>query len=223
MSAVDALAPEELWCLGDLVGYGPRPNECCRIISERASVCLAGNHDLGVLGTIDLAEFSGEAAAAAQWTRTVLDEDARGYLARLSPSAQAGGLELYHASPVDPVWEYVLTEEAAEAALEASQAPAVLIGHSHVALALTPENDSVGGGLAPDGASADFGNRRFLLNPGSVGQPRDGDPRAAFLLLDLDARRAEFHRVEYPIAYTQREIAAAGLPAILGQRLAFGQ
>jgi len=223
LSAVDALEPDELWCLGDLVGYGPRPNECCQAIRERASVCLAGNHDLGVLGTIDLVEFSGEAATAAQWTRTILAEEARAFLAGLRPSAEARGLELFHASPLDPVWEYVLTEEAARAALDATSAPAVLVGHSHVALALTSEDGRIAGGLAPDGSSAEFGERRFLLNPGSVGQPRDGDPRAAFLLLDLETRRAEFHRVEYPIDYTQREIAAAGLPAILGQRLAFGQ
>lgn len=220
---MDALEPDELWCLGDLVGYGPRPNECCRAVRERAAVCLAGNHDLGVLGAIDLAEFSGEAAEAAYWTRTIIDEEERSFLARLSPSAETRGLELYHASPADPVWGYVLTEEAAEAALEASEAPAVLIGHSHVALALSPENGGVGGGLAPDGASAEFADRRFLLNPGSVGQPRDGDSRAAFMLLDLDARRAEFHRVEYPIAETQREISEAGLPSILGRRLAHGQ
>ena len=223
LSAVDALEPDELWCLGDIVGYGPRPNECCRIVRERASVCLVGNHDLGVLGTIDLAEFSGEAATAAYWTRSILDDDARSFLSGLRPSAEAQGLELYHASPLDPVWEYVLTEEAARAALDATEAPAVLVGHSHVALALTPENGEIAGGLAPDGASAEFGDQRFLLNPGSVGQPRDGDPRAAFLLLDLDARRAEFHRVGYPIEQTQREIADAGLPAILGQRLAHGQ
>ena len=223
LSAVDALQPDELWCLGDLVGYGPRPNECCRAVHQRASVCLAGNHDLGVLGTIDLIEFSGEAAQAAFWTRSILDEDAREYLAGLTPSAESRGLQLYHASPVDPVWEYVLTEEAAKEALEASEAPAVLIGHSHVALALTPQNGGVAGGLAPDGASAEFGQRRFLLNPGSVGQPRDGDPRAAFMLLDLEERRAEFHRVEYPIAETQREIAEAGLPSVLGRRLAHGQ
>jgi diadenosine tetraphosphatase ApaH/serine/threonine PP2A family protein phosphatase len=223
LSAVDALEPDELWCLGDIVGYGPRPNECCRAVRERASVCLVGNHDLGVLGTIDLAEFSGEAATAAYWTRSILDDDARSFLTGLRSSAEAQGLELYHASPLDPVWEYVLTEEAAHAALDATKAPAVLVGHSHVALALTPENGEIAGGLAPDGASAEFGERRFLLNPGSVGQPRDGDPRAAFLLLDLASRRAEFHRVEYPIEQTQREIADAGLPAILGQRLAHGQ
>jgi diadenosine tetraphosphatase ApaH/serine/threonine PP2A family protein phosphatase len=223
LRAVDAIGPDELWCLGDIVGYGPRPNECCGLVRERTSVCLCGNHDLGVLGTIDLAEFSGEAAEAAFWTRAALDEESRAFLAGLSPSAEARGLELYHASPVDPVWEYVLTEEAAEAALEASRAPAVLIGHSHVALALTPENGGVAGGLAPDGSSVEFAKQRFLLNPGSVGQPRDGDSRAAFLLLDLEARRADFHRVEYPVAETQREIAEAGLPSILGRRLAHGQ
>jgi diadenosine tetraphosphatase ApaH/serine/threonine PP2A family protein phosphatase len=223
LSAVDALTPDELWCLGDVVGYGPRPNECCERIRERARICLAGNHDLGVLGTIDLEEFSGDAATAAYWTRSVLSEEARDFLAPLRPSTEVEGLELYHASPIDPVWEYILTDVAARLALDATHAPAILVGHSHVALALTPEGDGIAGGLAPDGASADFGERRFLLNPGSVGQPRDGDPRAAFLILDLDARLAEFRRVEYPIVQTQREIADAGLPAILARRLAHGQ
>lgn len=222
MSAVDALEPDELWCLGDIVGYGPRPNECCRIVRERASVCLVGNHDLGVLGTIDLAEFSGEAATAAYWTRSILDDDARSFLSGLRPSAEAQGLELYHASPLDPVWEYVLTEEAARAALDATEAPAVLVGHSHVALALTPENGEIAGGLAPDGASAEFGERRFLLNPGSVGQPRDGDPRAAWLLLDFEARRASFRRAAYPVELTQAEIRERGLPDALAERLGRG-
>jgi diadenosine tetraphosphatase ApaH/serine/threonine PP2A family protein phosphatase len=223
VSAVDELAPDELWCLGDIVGYGPSPNECCRTIRERAAVCLCGNHDLGVLGAIDLAEFSDDAAAAAHWTRQRLDEDARSFLSTLEPQGRASGLELYHASPVDPVWEYVLTEEAAQAALDATEAPAVLVGHSHVALALARRDGAVSGGVARAGDGVDFSAQRFLLNPGSVGQPRDGDPRAAFLLLDTEARFAEFHRVPYEIERTQAEIREAGLPAILADRLEHGQ
>ena len=223
LSEIDTLGADELWCLGDLVGYGARPNECCRTVASRADVCLAGNHDLGVLGAIDLGEFSGEAGTAALWTRGVLDDEPRTFLASLPSSGRAGGLELFHASPRDPVWEYVLTEEVARDSLDRTHAPLVLVGHSHVALALAEDGGGVSGGVASAGREVDYGMHRFLVNPGSVGQPRDGDPRAAFLVVDLEEKRATFHRVPYPIDQTQDEIRAAGLPPILAERLALGQ
>src|SRR5436309_2022520 len=118
LAAIDAEAPDELWCLGDLVGYGPRPNECCATIAERADVCLAGNHDLAVRGTIELEEFGGEAAVAAKWTREVLEPQAQELLDRLGPEGSAHGVALYHGSARDPIWEYVLSDEAALATLE---------------------------------------------------------------------------------------------------------
>jgi diadenosine tetraphosphatase ApaH/serine/threonine PP2A family protein phosphatase len=222
LAAVEREAPDELWCLGDLVGYGPRPNPCCTEIEERAALCLAGNHDLGVLGELDLADFAGDAGESARWTRSVLAERPRAYLASLQPTASLDGVELFHASPRDPVWDYVLSAEAALAALELTEAPLVLVGHSHVPLAIVLEDGNLAGGLAPDGTEADLGGGRLLLNPGSVGQPRDGDPRAAWLLLDLDARRASFRRVEYQVERTQAEIHERGLPDALAQRLAHG-
>src|SRR5262249_36219225 len=134
LAAIEAEAPDELWCLGDLVGYGPRPNECCATIAERADVCLVGNHDLAVRGTIDLEEFGGEAAVAARRSREVLEPDARGLRARLEPSGTAHGVALYHGSARDPIWEYVLSDEAARATLELTDSALVLVGHSHVAL-----------------------------------------------------------------------------------------
>lgn len=222
LAAIDVDAVDELWCLGDIVGYGPRPNECCDLARERASLCLAGNHDLGVLGTIDLALFAGEAGAAVGWTRTVLSAGARAFLAGLEPAGRSDGVELYHASPRDPVWEYVLGPEQALAALAVTSAPLVLIGHSHFPLAVSLEGLRVLGGSAPAGHEADLAQGRWLLNPGSVGQPRDGDPRAAWLLLDTDAGRASFRRVEYPVSVTQAEIRAGGLPEMLAARLAHG-
>src|SRR6201987_3175133 len=106
LAAIDAGAPDELWCLGDLVGYGPRPNECCAAVGERADVCLAGNHDLAVRGTIDLEEVGGEAAVAARWTRSVLSSEAQALLDRLEPTGSAHGVALYHGSARDPIWEY---------------------------------------------------------------------------------------------------------------------
>ena len=221
LEAIEAEEPGELWCLGDLVGYGPRPNPCCAAVERRAAICLAGNHDLGVLGELDLSEFTGDAVAAARWTRGVLAEGSRTFLQSLRPQGDRAGVQLFHASPRDPVWEYVLSVEAAGTAFELTEAPLVLVGHSHVPLSISL-NGALGGGLAPAGSETALSPGRRLLNPGSVGQPRDGDPRAAWLLLDLEAGRAEHRRVEYDVARTQREINERGLPDALAQRLAHG-
>jgi len=219
---IEGEQPDAVWCLGDVVGYGPRPDECCRLVEERTEICLAGNHDLGVRGDVDIDDFAPDAASAALWTRGMLGDEARAFLARLVPTGKADGVELFHASPRDPVWEYVLTDQAAAAALDSTTAPVVLVGHSHIPLAVTVADGELDGGHAPAGFEVDLGNGRWLLNPGSVGQPRDGDPRAAWLLLDLDARRASFRRVPYAIAETQAEIREAGLPPALGERLSSG-
>jgi predicted phosphodiesterase len=223
LAAIDADAPDELWCLGDLVGYGPRPSECCTIVAARAQICLAGNHDLAVRGTIDLSEFSGDAATAARWTREVLTPEAGAYLDSLEPEGERAGVALYHGSARDPVWEYVLSDEAAAATLALTDAAIALVGHSHAALQVALGESGHEGGLAPAGTELELAGARRLLNPGSVGQPRDGDPRAAWLLLDLDAGRASFHREAYDIARTQAEMRAADLPEPLAARLTLGQ
>jgi diadenosine tetraphosphatase ApaH/serine/threonine PP2A family protein phosphatase len=223
LAALETEPPDELWCLGDLVGYGARPNECCTAIEARASICLAGNHDLAVRGTIELAEFSGDAGAAARWTRDVLSPESLAFLQRLEPQGTRADVALFHASARDPVWEYVLSDEVARASLAATKEPVVLVGHSHAALYVTVRGDDDLGGLAPAGTDVDLGEARTLLNPGSVGQPRDGDPRAAYLLLDLVARTASFRRVDYDVERTQAEIRAAGLPEALAARLRTGQ
>ncbi|HKT45440.1 MAG TPA: metallophosphoesterase family protein [Gaiellaceae bacterium] len=222
LAAIDAEAPDELWCLGDIVGYGARPNECCAAIAERANVCLAGNHDLAVRGTIDLAEFGGEAGVAARWTRDVLEPEAQELLDRLEPQGAAHGVALYHGSARDPIWEYVLSDEAAFVTIALANAPVVLVGHSHVALQIVLSGEEISGGGAPDGTELELDGAQALLNPGSVGQPRDNDPRAAYLLLDLDAQRASFRRVEYDVARTQQEMREAGLPELLAARLELG-
>jgi diadenosine tetraphosphatase ApaH/serine/threonine PP2A family protein phosphatase len=223
LHAVDEEAPDAIWCLGDVVGYGPHPNECCAAVRERAELCLAGNHDLGVLGSLDLADFSPDAAASARWSAAVLAPDARAFLESLSSLARRDATQLYHASPRDPVWDYVLTEEGVADALALTEAPVVLVGHTHVPLAVTIEGSRVTGGLAPGGAEVELEDRRWLLNPGSVGQPRDEDPRAAWLLIDFAAGRAAFRRVPYPIERTQADIRARGLPEALATRLAEGR
>jgi diadenosine tetraphosphatase ApaH/serine/threonine PP2A family protein phosphatase len=222
LAALERETHDELWCLGDLVGYGARPNECCAAIEERADVCLAGNHDLAVRGTIDLMEFSGDAGAAARWSRDVLTPEALAFLESLESQATRADVALFHASARDPVWEYVLSDRVAIASLEVTEEPVVLVGHSHVALHVQLQGDGFTGGLSPAGTEVALADARTLLNPGSVGQPRDGDPRAAYLLLDLDARTATFRRVEYDVARTQGEIREAGLPEMLAARLQVG-
>src|SRR5512133_169687 len=209
LAEIEAARVDSVWCLGDTVGYGPLPNECCEAVQALAELCLVGNHDLVVLGELAVSDFNEEAAAAATWTAEVLTPEARTFLAPLEPLAARDGVELFHASARDPVWEYVLTEEAARATFELTEAPVVLVGHSHVALELTLDGAEVAGGLAPAGTTIELSGR-WLLNPGSVGQPRDGDPRAAWLLLDREAGTACFRRVAYDVARTQVEIRERG-------------
>jgi diadenosine tetraphosphatase ApaH/serine/threonine PP2A family protein phosphatase len=224
LAEIDRAEVEELWNLGDVVGYGPRPNEACAAVRERASISLCGNHDLIALGRggVSLDEFNPDAAAAATWTIEQLDEATRAYLDGLAPEHRLPDVALFHASPFDPVWGYVLTDEAALYSLELTTEPLVLVGHSHVPIAVTQADGDVRGDHAPDGTEADLGSGRWLLNPGAVGQPRDGDPRAAYLLVDFDRGLASFRRVAYDIAGTQQEIRACGLPDSLARRLAHG-
>jgi len=213
----------ELWCLGDVVGYGADPNDCCALVRENAAVCLAGNHDLAVTGTIPLDEFSHGAALAARWTQEVLADDHVEWLRSLSPQGDEEGVGLYHASPRDPVWEYVLSTLLAELCLDVAAERVCLVGHSHVALSFVrPEGEAATGDTRRAGDALDMSLGEWLINPGSVGQPRDGDPRAAWLLLDTAAGSAGFRRVAYPIQDTQKEIRDAALPATLAGRLAHG-
>jgi predicted phosphodiesterase len=223
LAAIDAESPDAVWCLGDLVGYGPWPNEVTALVRGRADVCLVGNHDLVALDAagVGVEEFNREAAEAALWTRRELDDDTRAFLESLEPQAASDGAGLYHASPRDPVWEYVLGAEAAAGAFGAVPDSLILVGHSHVALEFTLDGDRLSGEVVRGGTELEL-TARHLLNPGSVGQPRDGDPRAGWLLLDLERGLARYERVEYDVRKTQDEMRARGLPRPLADRLAVG-
>jgi predicted phosphodiesterase len=223
LADLDREQPDEVWCLGDLVGYGPQPNRCTVETQARSAVCIAGNHDLAAIGKLDLADFSHDAAITARWTVDQLEDGARTYLESLDTHGEREGLQFFHASPRDPVWEYVLSEPAARAALEMTTAPVILVGHSHIPIALRLQDGTIAGGLAKGGSELELGDARWLLNPGSVGQPRDGDPRAAYLLLDTGAGHAHFRRIPYDVEATQREIRDNGLPEELAARLAGGE
>jgi len=187
-----------------------------------AAVSLVGNHDLGALEKIDLSWFSPEAAMSARWTSTVLDPETETFLSALDSTGEREGVGLFHASPRDPIWEYVLSPDVALAALEETKQRIILVGHSHVPLAIELADGAAEGGHVEGPKEVELGEHRWLLNPGSVGQPRDGDPRASYLVLDLDAGRATFRRVEYRVEETQKEIRDRGLPEVLAARLEHG-
>ena len=190
------------------------------MVAERASTCLIGNHDLAVLGRLDLEIFAPDAALSAAWTAEVLEPEARAYLESHEPSGEREGVGLFHASPRDPVWEYVLSPGVAYASLASTSQELVLVGHSHVALSFQLSETTLA--TAPEGTELELAGDRWLLNPGSVGQPRDTDPRGAWILLDLEARTASYRRVEYDVAKTQAEIRERGLPEALAARLEHG-
>ncbi|MEA2199483.1 MAG: hypothetical protein QOI89_79 [Solirubrobacteraceae bacterium] len=224
LDAVAASDAAELWCLGDLVGYGAEPDACVALAREHAAVCLAGNHDLAVTGEIPLDEFSRGASLAAQWTREVIAAENLEFLQSLSVKGEENVVGLYHASPRDPVWEYVLSALLAELCLDAQPHRICLIGHSHVALSFVRREGSLTTGEPRrDGDELDISDGEWLLNPGSVGQPRDGDPRASWMLLDLDGLQASFHRTDYDVAGAAAAIRAARLPDSLAERLEYGQ
>ena len=214
----------EMWCLGDLVGYGAEPDACVDLARRHAAVCLAGNHDMGVRGDLPLEEFSRGAALAARWTSETISDETRAYLLELEPQDLGEAVGLFHASPRDPVWEYVLSPLQAELCLDVQAHRVCLIGHSHVALsfARTPGEPATGETRGADD-ELDLATGEWLINPGSVGQPRDGDPRAAWLELDTDGWRAIYRRTDYDIAGAAAAIRAARLPDSLADRLAYGQ
>ncbi len=224
LRAIEEEGVDAIWCLGDLVGYGAHPNECVELAERSLELCLIGNHDLVVIDQLEISDFSANAAAAAEWTKEELSSDARAYLEQLDAKDEDQPVGLYHASPRDPVWEYVLSSLAADDCIDEMAARVGAVGHSHVALAFWRTGDApTAGAQAEPDAQLDLSHDRWLVNPGSVGQPRDGDPRASWMLLELGSWRATWRRTEYPIDEAAEAIRAAGLPKQLADRLYYGQ
>ncbi len=230
LEQIGAADVDATWCLGDVVGYGAQPNECAELVRERCAVCLVGNHDLAALDQLDISTFSPAAAAAVRWTREALSDRTFDFLGALEPADETLEVALYHASPRDPVWEYVLWPDQAAECIRAQAKRVSLVGHSHVALFFALADPGPGGepadargAQAGAGTSLEIGRGSWLINPGSVGQPRDGDARAAWLELDTGAWHATFHRVEYDIDRAADAIVATELPEHLARRLYVGQ
>ena len=215
----DVPAALGLWVLGDTVGYGPDPGDVLALLRERGALLVAGNHDLAVATGHGLEAFNTVAAAAARLHRAWLSAEERDELASLPTIARPDGVTLVHGSLRDPMWEYVWNAGIAHASLEIAETELSCNGHTHVPAVFTLEGDRVTSTL---GRGVVTLQGRVLVNPGSVGQPRDRDPRAAWAVLDTEARTVEFMRTSYDVSETQRRIRARGLPAFLADRLASG-
>jgi len=234
-----------IWCLGDVVGYGPRPNECIEIVSEQVTLCVMGNHDWAVLGRpgINVDDFNPHARKAVLWTREQLSADNRARLDELTDKPvnpqETDHVLVTHASPREPVWEYILTPTVALENFAFFDETICLVGHTHKPaiyrwrLHSEPDRDD---GEIHQVATVDLlqpvtdapidlstsGQERMIINPGSVGQPRDNDARAAYAIFDLEKMTWDYRRIPYPIELTQSQMRAAGLPKRLVDRLSFG-
>jgi len=214
---------EEIWALGDIVGYGPQPNEVIRRLQGLGARAVTGNHDGAAIGTVDTSWFNPDAAAAIRWTTTVLDDNSRAYLAALPEVRRDGELTAVHGSPREPIWEYITDPAIAAANLDSFETRHCLYGHTHLPVIYRSDGAHMTVVAATPSAPIVLDARRSLINPGSVGQPRDGNPLASYLLLDAEAGIAEFRRVPYEIALTQRLMREVGLPRWLIERLSIGR
>ncbi len=215
---------DEIWCLGDIVGYGPRPAKCIDLLREHPHRAVAGNHDLAACGELGVEDFNDAAARAALWTRATLDDERKRWLASLPHVERAGDFTLVHGTLRSPIWEYLLSERQAADQLARQETPYSAVGHSHIPFVAVARS---GGGVSlrpvePD-ETVTLGEARAIVNPGGVGQPRDGNPRAAYALYDSDSHVVRFFRVPYDIAATQRQMEEVRLPRWLIDRLAYGR
>jgi predicted phosphodiesterase len=233
LPALEAVADDlpdvdEVWVLGDTVGYGPQPNEVVTTLQELGARSVLGNHDGAAIGLVDARYFNPDARAAIEWTAGALDENARTYMASLPEVRRDGALTGVHGSPRDPIWEYITGPDVAAVNLAAFDTRLCLFGHTHQPVAFRAAHGSVETTLGLPGTTVTLdADGRFLLNPGSVGQPRDGLRDAAYAVLDVNGDGGgagiEFRRVAYDIDRTQRLMREADLPIRLVERLAFGR
>jgi diadenosine tetraphosphatase ApaH/serine/threonine PP2A family protein phosphatase len=228
LAALDAVRGDlpqvdEVWVLGDIVGYGPQPNEVIAALQEMGARSVMGNHDGAAIGQVDVSWFNPDAARAIRWTAGVIDENARSYLATLPEVRREGELTAVHGSPRDPTWEYVTDAGVASANLASFDTRLCLHGHTHVPIVFRAEDRTMEAVAAEPGAPVSVNAGRLLINPGSVGQPRDGNPAASYAILDTAAEAAEFRRVRYDVDRTQRLMRELDLPSRLVERLSYGR
>ena len=212
-----------IWQLGDICGYGPLPNEVVALLAAEGAIGVRGNHDSAAIGQLETDSFNDDARAAVEWTAGVLTADTHRWLSALPLKMVDGSFTMVHGSPRDPTWEYIFTAETARANMKRFQTSYCLVGHTHVPFVFVQgKSGGVDAVIAGEDSVLDLDGTRIIVNPGSVGQPRDGDPRASAMIIDTEASTIAWHRVEYPIEKTQRLMTDLKLPKRLIQRLEYG-
>ena len=214
---------DQVWSLGDLVGYGPDPEACVNLLKSYDHRAVAGNHDLASIGKLSLEAFNNHAAEANRWTSTVLTPDAIDFISEQPLKLELEEFTVVHGSPRDPIWEYVISVQAAVASFMHFDTYWCLLGHSHIPFLCRPTEDGAAFVEFPLDEQLNLGTDRFIINPGSVGQPRDGDPRASYAVYDSERDSVVHHRVQYDIAATQAKMEGHGLPKFLISRLSEGK
>ncbi len=215
---------DQVWSLGDIVGYGPDPAACLDLLGEHDGLSVAGNHDLAAVGRLSLEAFNDHAAAANRWTSSQLGSERAERLRSLPLRIERDGFTLVHGSPRDPVWEYVISVRIAVTSFLHFDTECCLVGHSHVPFICRPRRESGAAFVEfPLDTPVALGGGRLIVNPGGVGQPRDGDPRASYAVYDEGAGALLHHRVEYDVRATQSKMEEHGLPRFLIDRLAEGR
>jgi len=217
----DMVGVEKIYSLGDLVGYGPQPNEVLDLIKDKLTYKLSGNHDLGCIGEMDLGAFTSDAKDACNFTDTVLTKENRNYLHSLQPVEVAGDATLVHASPREPVWEYILNEVIACQNFGFFQTSIAFVGHTHVPIVYKKSKPNTVILHEESVLELDPGEK-VIINPGSVGQPRDGNPKSSYILFNEDKLTITLKRVAYDIEVTQKAMGKVNLPRNLIERLALG-
>lgn len=212
------------WCLGDLVGYGPDPNECVERVRQLTGLqCIIGNHDAAALGQIHIDSFNPEARKAIRWTQERLSESSKSFLNSLPEKLELDHVTLSHGSPRHPVWEYLLDTRTATLNFEYFDTPLCFVGHTHLPVIYSLYDETHLAHLSiPEPNQILELPKRAIVNPGSVGQPRDRDPRAAFAIFDSDEKTWDYKRIEYDVNDVQDRMDSAGLPARHIHRLAAG-
>jgi diadenosine tetraphosphatase ApaH/serine/threonine PP2A family protein phosphatase len=214
---------DEFWCLGDIVGYGPDPGPCLELLRRQKHVCVAGNHDRAAIGRLETSYFNPLAATAIEWTRQKLGPEDVEYLEGLPLTLEKEDFLLVHGSPAEPVLEYVVSTSIAARNFSRFQQPYCLVGHSHVPAAFKEEDGSCLSVPWKPNVGMVLHSSRMILNPGGVGQPRDGDPRASYAIYDNQSRLIRLYRIPYDIGATQDGMMQAGLPVHLITRLKEGR
>jgi diadenosine tetraphosphatase ApaH/serine/threonine PP2A family protein phosphatase len=214
---------DRVWCLGDVVGYGPNPAECIELLRQFDNATIAGNHDLAVAGIIGIEDFNPLAAAAITWTKGRLTEGHQAWLRGLPQIVVEEDFTLAHGSLRDPVWDYLLSPSLAEVNFRRQETPYCLVGHSHMPIAFRDQDGSIEGIVLDDGMTFELDGTQFVANPGGLGQPRDGDRRSCYAVLDTTAKTLTFRRVEYDVERVQASMREAYLPPHLIERLSRGR